>query len=490
MFKSIPKSDITIRPFKVYKNWTLDDTIIPITAVRNLTGSFEDLQNYTAGGFNELALYRSVKQLFYSNAVKQIGIVKNWDLVNHKAKKIKKYVVRLNYNLETATEQSYSYYYNEATQKYVDEFQQFLDSNGYIVNDNGLILSGKYTNISSLYGKMESYGSVQERVLGDRFLMWSVPQKYVGEEIKPGSLLITDYSNANPDGTYSKIIDDGYSNLIYYGKNFIDAGNFDFGEDLGGGVFSDSTFSITTGDGLNYLLDLVAFNLGDEEANENGYFTVTYQGSSPFTTQISSYDLMTGTIFTLGNLNLPTALSQYNISTKIGNIFYANGIIVLTYATSEYSDTSNQQTNYNFGNDGNWDMRFQSTKTIFENEVFLEVNPNEFNYSTNPSATTYYNGEKYVNKYIPFKPASLDYTGSAYDLDFRIVSDYNGITKLGFDEYEYSSSFDPTGSYLAPYITTIGLYDENYDMVAVAKVPSKPKSLPDYPVNFVVRFDT
>jgi hypothetical protein len=490
MFKSIPKSDITIRPFKVYKNWTLNDTITPITAVRNLTGSFEDLEGYTAGGFNEMALYKSIKQLFYSNAVKQIGTVTNWDLVNHKAKKIKKYDVRINYNLSTPIETSYSYYYDNDAKQYIDEFQQFLDSNGYIVNDTGIILSGKWTNISTLYGKMENYGSVQERVLGDRFLMWSIPQRYIGEEIKPGTFIITDYSNTNPDGTYSKIVDDGYSNLVYLGKNFVEASSFDFGEDLGGGLFSDATFTITTSDGLNYVLDLVEFNMGDEEAGQPGYFSVTYQGGSPFQTQISSYDLMTGTIFTIGNLNLPTALSQYNISTKIGNIFYSNGIVLLTYGTSKYDDTSVEQSNYNFGSDGNWDIRFQSTKTIFENEVFLEVDPNEFNYSTNPSATTYYNGEKYINKYIPFKPASLDYTGNAYDLDFRITSNFDGVSKLGFDEYEYSSSLDPTGSYLAPYITTIGLYDENYDMVAVAKVPSKPKSLPDYPVNFVVRFDT
>jgi hypothetical protein len=28
------------------------------------------------------------------------------------------------------------------------------------------------------------------------------------------------------------------------------------------------------------------------------------------------------------------------------------------------------------------------------------------------------------------------------------------------------------------------------DLLAVAKIPSKPKSTPDYPVNIVVRFDT
>jgi hypothetical protein len=54
----------------------------------------------------------------------------------------------------------------------------------------------------------------------------------------------------------------------------------------------------------------------------------------------------------------------------------------------------------------------------------------------------------------------------------------------------YSGSVDPTGSYLAPYITTIALYDDELNMIAVAKLPKPIKSLPDYPLNFIVRFDT
>jgi hypothetical protein len=485
MFKSIPKSDITIRPFKVHKNWTLDHNIVPINAVRNLTGSYDDNIQYSVDGFNEYTLYKSINQLYYANSVKQVGVVTNWDLVKHKAKKITKYEVRLNFNLQESVQQTYLYYYNQTLKRYVDEFQEYLDKNGYIVNDKGVILSGKWADVTKLYGLMENYASVDERRLTNRFLLWSIPQRYLGEGIKPGSLVITDYSTTLSNGEYSKIVDDGKSNLIYYGRNFLQTTIFNIGENL-----EDGVVVIETSDGLTYILTLEAFNLGDEESGEQGYISLSYNGSSPFITQISSYDVMTGIIYTVGNLNLPSALSQYNKPNKLGNIFYANGIITLTYATDIYDDTLAEQANYNFGSDNNWDIQFQSTKTIYENEVFLEVNPTEFNYSTNPSATVYYEGDKYIRKYIPFKPASLDYTGSAYDLDFRIVSDYDKTSKIGFDEYEYSSSIDPIGSYLAPYITTVGLYDENYDMVAVAKIPSKPKSLPDYPVNFVIRFDT
>ncbi len=58
-----------------------------------------------------------------------------------------------------------------------------------------------------------------------------------------------------------------------------------------------------------------------------------------------------------------------------------------------------------------------------------------------------------------------------------------------FLEYQYSSSYDATGSYLAPFITTIGLYANN-ELVAVGKLGRPIKNLIDWPVNIVVRFDT
>ncbi len=58
-----------------------------------------------------------------------------------------------------------------------------------------------------------------------------------------------------------------------------------------------------------------------------------------------------------------------------------------------------------------------------------------------------------------------------------------------FLSYQASSSYDPTGSFLAPVVTTIGLYQDN-QLVAVGKVGRPIKNLVDWPVNFVVRFDT
>lgn len=152
-----------------------------------------------------------------------------------------------------------------------------------------------------------------------------------------------------------------------------------------------------------------------------------------------------------GNSNLIDSASNHK-----GNVFYDRGLVVLTEGIVE--DTTIDS----------FDMNYRSTMTIYENEIFLSVNENEFNVSQNPSA---YDG---TNK-IKLK---------------TIQSSVEPTEFGGFGDYDYSSSVDPTGSYLAPFITTIGIYDDELQMVAVAKLPKPIKSLPDYPLNFIVRFDT
>jgi hypothetical protein len=150
----------------------------------------------------------------------------------------------------------------------------------------------------------------------------------------------------------------------------------------------------------------------------------------------------------------------YNNEIK-GNIFYDRGLIVMT-KNVESGSTLNS-----------FIIEYRSTKTIYENEIFLSVLESEFNVSQNPSAVDW-------NPDMSFGKIKLHSISSS--LDPTIVS--------GFGDYDFSSSVDPTGSYLAPYITTIGLYDNELNMVAVAKLPQPIKSLPDYPINFIVRLDT
>ena len=129
-----------------------------------------------------------------------------------------------------------------------------------------------------------------------------------------------------------------------------------------------------------------------------------------------------------------------------GNIFYNQGVIVLTKDVEEGVSLQN------------FTLDFQSTKTIHENEILVSVDENEFNISQN-------------------------HTAVEWDNDIGYVLDE-------FEDYEESGSNDPTGSYLTPYITTIGIYDDENNLVVVGKLPQPIKNLPDYPINFIVRFDT
>ena len=186
-----------------------------------------------------------------------------------------------------------------------------------------------------------------------------------------------------------------------------------------------------------------------------------------------------------GNSNLIDSASNIK-----GNIFYDRGLIVLTDGITDGSSLST------------FDISYRSTMTINENEIFISVLENEFNASQNPTAVYEVGGTKQtisVSKLPPSRLVDQEYVsqsfynaGSKYikNSNHPIVSSINGSSVGSFDDYIVSSSVDQTGSYLAPFITTIGLYDDTNNMVAVAKLPQPIKSLPDYPVNFIVRFDT
>ena len=104
MFKSIPKSDITVRPFKVFKNWSFNEDTINLHAIERREGAFEDYEAFKLYGsgsnydfsysYNEYAIDRSIRAMFYNNAPKLVAVVTNWNLAKHKDKKQRYYLVQ------------------------------------------------------------------------------------------------------------------------------------------------------------------------------------------------------------------------------------------------------------------------------------------------------------------------------------------------------------------------------------------------------------
>jgi hypothetical protein len=416
MLKRIPKSDISIRPFKAYKEWSFDNTSAPISGIYVFSASIGNVVNDfpTASVFN-------------------------------------------------ATKNEWISYYPASI--YGQLRAQFYNGQ----EDNPFFRSGDKTNV------YDTNDNTKERYLNNDAKVISIPQIYTGEGIKKGSVVLSDSS--------SVYIDDSYGNLINSTPDTATISRLDlenniinFTDSLGT-VYSAS-FQLTSGD----------FDLG------LGTINVTYDGNN--------YDLVLQSIDANDNMvvtNIPFlgGAGQFGLSQRLGNIFYTQGLIVFNRSAHLFLKST-------------WDLSFKSTETIYENEYLLIVNESEFNVSTNPSAIIVVNeetgsventndtftatrkttftktitnpGVKYIRKKSTLENGNI--------LDYRYTSSVNNAISGGFEHYDLSGSIDSTGSFLNPFITTIGLYDDNCELVAVAKLPKPIKSEPDIPVNFIVRFDT
>ena len=382
-----------------------------------------------------------------------------------------------------------------------------------ILTDVELMENGLYHQLYTMYYRdphnpFTSYGDItavseslnnihSQRYLNGSALVLPIKQKYFGEKIKPGSVsILSNITNEN-------ISDDSMGNLTSEQNVFtLISLNIESG-----------IISVSDSNQNQYQFNVISINL------EDGLLVLSGQ---PNTFTYFTANIENGTISFNGTLIGYDGIAK----NTIGNVFYSHGIITIT------SDVEFSRKHFF----DNYDLEYKSTNTIYENEYLLVVGEDEFNVSTNPTAYTEMNVETgsiyiennstifytivagedaggFVNYYdenneeqtLVIEPNnSYNFYANRFgdselincslqDLKQKNIVSWRNSDKYQkqiFSDYEYSSSIDTTGSYLAPYITTIGLYDENMDMVAVAKLATPVKSTPDLPVNFLVRFDS
>lgn len=414
--KKIPKSDISIRPFKVYKSYT---------ATNADSGS----------GYN-----RYLAENKYATA----DALSEGDLFLHSL-------------------------WHQIHRMYYDQVYNPLRTYGREIPD--------YVTDTTTYGK---------RVIGSKCVVFTIPQNHYGEEIKPKSITLTDVDSLTT-ASPKLIIDDGYGNLLS-NKEIFDVL-----------VLNLQTSEFQIRDGVGNIINLVIVSF---DADTQILVVETDLGDSGFVV----FKLSTGAgdgsdpeLYDIGQVETESNITQFKYAKNVvGNVSYEHGIITLTKSTNFSVEVTN------------FKLEYKGTNTIYENEIYVTVGEDEFNVSTNPTAIVEIGGSSTTASIFDFSSISTNpniYTQSIHidgekfikkkstltngiEIDYNIVSMHNGVTKGGFGDYEISSSIDQTGSYLAPYITTIGLYDDNMDMVAVAKLGNPIKSLPDFPVNFIVRIDT
>ena len=125
-------------------------------------------------------------------------------------------------------------------------------------------------------------------------------------------------------------------------------------------------------------------------------------------------------------------------ATKIGDIIYQQGIAILSDFSEARKDTLVTGSSVT--------CSFQSTMTIYESQYKCTLLANEFNYTQNPSAIS-----------------SSSNSG--------VVSDFL------------------TGSYFQPYITTVGLYNNANELVAVGKLAQPLQSSNTTDTTILVNLD-
>jgi len=124
-------------------------------------------------------------------------------------------------------------------------------------------------------------------------------------------------------------------------------------------------------------------------------------------------------------------------SSIIGNIFYPHGLVTITSGSDDFI--------LNFITSSNITCSFNSSYTIHESQYKCTIRENEFNFSLNPSLIS----------------------GSTEGIPYGFV----------------------TESYFSPYITTVGLYDENQNLLAVGKLAQPLPSSPTTDTTIIINID-
>jgi hypothetical protein len=101
---------------------------------------------------------------------------------------------------------------------------------------------------------------------------------------------------------------------------------------------------------------------------------------------------------------------------------------------------------------GSFQLSFKNEHTVYENEVRCVIQNTEFNLSYNPT----------------------------------LVNNYQSGSLKNFA----TGSTLPSGSFFTPYATTIGLYNNNNELLAVAKFGKPILMSPYTDMTFVVKYDT
>jgi hypothetical protein len=470
-FKSLTSQDVIITPFVVNKSFSFvgsaslneDNVFIERLLGKNITGSFEITTEPTTGttassGFSssyfQRDIYNSVKQLYYSNELPNPeGIYIVTDLNGNIVEDNTNTNVHSRFDnyLQTTLQSGSRHLFPTESNHKVAVLSIPSQLYGDYINPSTFALDFRYLPSASSVDASLNYSVWDKNSFNNKPLLdgsgsipinWNINENELNW-FNGGTLFVPTDEYVEPydifiSASFAPQISSYYVSSSYVTSGYITevtASNvtLSLAIDNGGGSYTIITSgSVTLNPTASTSIYLEAIEL-------------SYSGSNiVLIPQFSAADPSTATVIAdvsyvvlanqLGNIFLRDDGNGNIYDTSFDNpyegiIIYSHGLVVIT----------NQGLLNFWPETDDINVSFQSSRTIYETQYKCTVRENEFNYSQNPSLIS---SSNFVNPLI--STCSLDIRGQVYDF--------------------------VTSSFFSPYVTTVGLYNEAQELLAVAKL--------------------
>ena len=217
---------------------------------------------------------------------------------------------------------------------------------------------------------------------------------------------------------------------------------------------------------------------------EPGEFNVSTNPTA-ITSSLFDYGVINTKTFDFDNLDIILRYINYRISSD-GSEKWWNSFISGDVDESIFNFYSSSYFNYE-------DNRLTEALKVKCSGLDFDVNGDGIANSQDASAIwKYFIQDFTINNYQNYtnqRSKRKNYDDMVSFLNRNTGKFSTGQIKSEFFNYNLSSSYDVTGSYLAPYITTVGLYS-GAELVAIAKLAAPIKNTGEIPINIVVKWDT
>jgi hypothetical protein len=351
---------------------------------------------------------------------------------------------------QTTNNQYSSLIYSEINHLFYQSYTNLLDTGSLMFNVDTYQSASQQRPTASYFnyninpllikqfptGAYETIGvlSVNQNIYGSKILPTSL-------QISSSGMLIKDDGNGNLYDVYQS--QNQYIDLNWVTSNYIITGSLaNSGVVFVGNIFYAHGISVITNQDSKY--------------------------QSLFPPACTSYDLSggsTGTTFYYTSCGGIPTTSSVSIGGEITVCIDDSYSITVASGNGNYLDLDPCF--------GSTIISFQNEHIIYENEVRCIVKESDYNLSFNPSL--------------------LKYGGQCI---VPLISGSNSIVSGSSNLYTLTGSFDSTvkdfatGSAFQPYVTTIGLYNDEDELLMVAKLGKPIVLSSDTDMTFIVKYDT